>query len=30
MVLVEPGSLAALTGIEVRQKPVRLIDNRFK
>ena len=30
VVLVEPGSLAALTGIEVRQKPVRLIDNRFK
>ncbi|KRG63775.1 coenzyme F390 synthetase [Stenotrophomonas humi] len=29
IVLVEPGALAALTGIEVRQKPVRLIDKRF-
>lgn len=28
--LVAPGSLAALTGIETRQKPVRLIDRRFK
>ncbi len=27
--LVQPGSLAPLTGIEVRQKPVRLIDRRF-
>ncbi|WP_317928538.1 phenylacetate--CoA ligase family protein [Halioxenophilus sp. WMMB6] len=25
-----PGSLAAVTGIEHRQKPIRLIDNRFK
>ena len=29
VVLATPGSLAALTGIEVRQKPVRLIDKRF-
>lgn len=29
VVLVEAGSLAPLTGIEVRQKPVRLIDKRF-
>lgn len=29
IVLAEPGALAALTGIEVRQKPVRLIDKRF-
>ena len=27
--LVAPGSLAPLTGIETRQKPVRLIDKRF-
>ncbi|MFW5816745.1 MAG: phenylacetate--CoA ligase family protein [Wenzhouxiangella sp.] len=27
--LCPPGSLAELTGIEVRQKPVRLIDRRF-
>jgi phenylacetate-CoA ligase len=27
--LVAPGSLAALTGIETRQKPIRLIDKRF-
>lgn len=27
--LCAPGSLAPLTGIEVRQKPVRLIDKRF-
>ena len=30
VVLAEPGSLAPLTGIEVRQKPVRLVDKRFK
>src|SRR5574337_690907 len=30
VVLVEPGALAPLTGLEVRQKPVRLIDKRFK
>ncbi|WP_269792491.1 hypothetical protein [Stenotrophomonas sp. Iso1] len=29
IVLAEPGALASLTGIEVRQKPVRLIDKRF-
>ncbi len=29
IVLAAPGALAALTGIEVRQKPVRLIDKRF-
>ena len=29
VVLAAPGSLAPLTGIEVRQKPVRLIDKRF-
>ena len=29
VVLVAPGALAPLTGIEVRQKPVRLIDKRF-
>ncbi len=29
VVLAAPGSLASLTGIEVRQKPVRLIDKRF-
>jgi len=29
VVLCAPGSLAPLTGIEVRQKPVRLIDKRF-
>jgi phenylacetate-CoA ligase len=29
VVLCAPGSLASLTGIEVRQKPVRLIDKRF-
>lgn len=29
VVLARPGSLAPLTGIEVRQKPVRLIDKRF-
>ena len=28
--LVPPGSLAPLTEIESRQKPIRLIDNRFK
>jgi phenylacetate-CoA ligase len=28
--LVVPGALAALTGLESRQKPIRLIDNRFK
>ena len=28
--LVAPGSLAPLTGLETRQKPVRLIDRRFK
>jgi len=28
--LVGPQALAALTGIETRQKPVRLIDKRFK
>jgi len=28
--LVAPKSLAALTGIETRQKPIRLIDRRFK
>ncbi len=28
--LVEPHALAARTGIETRQKPVRLIDQRFK
>jgi phenylacetate-CoA ligase len=27
--LVAPGALAALTGIEARQKPIRLIDKRF-
>ena len=27
--LVEPRALAALTGIETRQKPIRLIDKRF-
>ena len=27
--LVAPGALASLTGIETRQKPVRLIDKRF-
>lgn len=30
VVLAAPGSLAPLTGLEVRQKPVRLIDKRFK
>ena len=25
----EPGSLAELTGVETRQKPIRLIDERF-
>ena len=30
VVLCKPGSLAALTGTEVRQKPVRLIDKRFE
>ncbi len=29
VVLAAPGALASLTGIEVRQKPVRLIDKRF-
>ena len=29
VVLDEPGALAALTGIETRQKPIRLIDRRF-
>ena len=29
VVLAAPGALAPLTGIEVRQKPVRLIDKRF-
>ena len=29
VVLAAPGSLAPLTGIEVRQKPIRLIDKRF-
>ena len=29
VVLAEPGTLAPMTGIEVRQKPVRLIDKRF-
>ncbi|MCE3004350.1 MAG: hypothetical protein LW860_16870 [Xanthomonadaceae bacterium] len=29
VVLEAPGALAALTGIETRQKPVRLIDRRF-
>jgi len=29
VVLVAPGTLAPLTGIETRQKPVRLIDRRF-
>jgi phenylacetate-CoA ligase len=28
--LAAPGALAALTGLETRQKPVRLIDQRFK
>jgi phenylacetate-CoA ligase len=28
--LESPGSLAPLTGIETRQKPIRLIDKRFK
>jgi phenylacetate-CoA ligase len=28
--LDKPGTLAPLTGIETRQKPIRLIDNRFK
>ena len=28
--LVSPGELMSLTGIETRQKPIRLIDNRFK
>jgi phenylacetate-CoA ligase len=28
--LKEPGSLASETGIEHRQKPIRLVDNRFK
>jgi phenylacetate-CoA ligase len=28
--LENPGALAPLTGIETRQKPVRLIDKRFK
>ena len=28
--LTEPGTLAPLTGIDSRQKPVRLIDNRLK
>lgn len=28
--LVAPGALAALTGTETRQKPIRLIDERFK
>jgi phenylacetate-CoA ligase len=27
--LAEPGALANLTGIEVRQKPIRLLDQRF-
>ncbi|MEO8777874.1 MAG: hypothetical protein ABI389_04300 [Rhodanobacter sp.] len=30
IVLTAPGSLAPLTGLEVRQKPIRLIDKRFK
>ncbi|MGY0557744.1 MULTISPECIES: phenylacetate--CoA ligase family protein [unclassified Lysobacter] len=29
IVLAEPGALAPLTGMETRQKPVRLIDKRF-
>ena len=29
VVLEAPGALAPLTGIETRQKPVRLIDRRF-
>ncbi len=29
VVLAAPGALSSLTGIEVRQKPVRLIDKRF-
>ena len=28
--LVAPGSLAPVTGVEARQKPIRLIDRRFK
>jgi phenylacetate-CoA ligase len=28
--LVDKGATAALTQIEVRQKPIRLIDERFK
>jgi phenylacetate-CoA ligase len=28
--LLPPGALAPLTGIETRQKPIRLIDKRFK
>ena len=27
--LAAPGTLSPLTGIEVRQKPIRLIDKRF-
>lgn len=30
IVLAEPGSLAPLTGMETRQKPIRLIDKRFE
>jgi phenylacetate-CoA ligase len=30
VVLEEPGALAPLTGINARQKPIRLIDKRFK
>jgi phenylacetate-CoA ligase len=29
IVLEVPGALAPLTGIETRQKPIRLIDRRF-
>jgi len=29
VLLAAPGTLAPLTGIETRQKPVRLIDRRF-
>lgn len=29
IVLAKPGELAALTGMETRQKPIRLIDKRF-
>lgn len=28
--LYQPGALASQTGIEYRQKPIRLVDNRFK